>query len=135
MAASVARSCEAGIQFGTSIAVTRPYEWGVSPENDWAYGCALGGRDARCHYDRSPTGGFALVPPPLADTISLPDTLALLDGPFAELAANVANGAYAIWLGSGVLVQEDAETGRLSRDRPRAPAFPLGARGILRVPG
>jgi SIR2-like domain len=42
------------------------------------------------------------VPPPPADTISLPDTLALLDGQFAELAAGVANGAYAIWLGSGV---------------------------------
>ena len=42
------------------------------------------------------------MPLPPADTISLPDTLALLDGQFAALAAGVADGAYAIWLGSGI---------------------------------
>lgn len=42
-----------------------------------------------------------MAPSP-ADTISLPDTLALLDGQFAELASGVADGKYAIWLGSGV---------------------------------
>lgn len=44
---------------------------------------------------------MALGPPPAA-TITVSDTLALLDGPFAALAAGVAEDRYALWLGSGI---------------------------------
>ena len=39
---------------------------------------------------------------PTALTITVAQTLALLDGPFAELAEGVAEGQYALWLGSGI---------------------------------
>ena len=42
------------------------------------------------------------MPPPFAATRNLPDVLALLDTDFVELTAGVADGAYAIWLGSGI---------------------------------
>lgn len=42
------------------------------------------------------------MPPPPADSISLPDTLDLLDGQFLTFAKGVADGAYAFWLGSGI---------------------------------
>ena len=42
------------------------------------------------------------MPPPYAATRTLPDILALLDNQFVELAAGVANGDYAVWLGSGI---------------------------------
>ena len=42
------------------------------------------------------------MPPPFAATRNLPDVLTLLDTDFVELAAGVADGAYAIWLGSGI---------------------------------
>ena len=42
------------------------------------------------------------MPPPPAATITIRDTLAMLDGPKAELAAGVANGRYVFWLGSGI---------------------------------
>ena len=37
-----------------------------------------------------------------AATISIRETLDLLDGPFAELGLGVAQGQYALWLGSGL---------------------------------
>lgn len=37
-----------------------------------------------------------------ADTISIVDTLELLDGPFDSFAKGVAEGKYAFWLGSGI---------------------------------
>jgi hypothetical protein len=40
--------------------------------------------------------------PPSAGTITVAQTLALLDGPFVELAEGVAEGQYALWLGSGI---------------------------------
>lgn len=40
--------------------------------------------------------------PPPAASISVRDTLALLDGPFASVAAGIAEGRYAFWLGSGI---------------------------------
>lgn len=42
------------------------------------------------------------MPAPFAETISLPDTLELLDGPFFTFAEGVADGAYGFWLGSGI---------------------------------
>jgi SIR2-like domain len=39
---------------------------------------------------------------PTAATISVRETLELLDGPFAELSDGVAQGRYAFWLGSGI---------------------------------
>ncbi len=39
---------------------------------------------------------------PTAADISVTRTLALLDGPFAELAQGVVEGCYALWLGSGI---------------------------------
>lgn len=42
------------------------------------------------------------MPPPFAATRTLPDTLGLLDAQFAELAVGIADGTYAIWLGSGI---------------------------------
>jgi hypothetical protein len=45
---------------------------------------------------------MSLVPAPSASTISIRETLDLLDGPFAELAVGVAQGRYAFWLGSGI---------------------------------
>ena len=39
---------------------------------------------------------------PTAADISVTRTLALLDGPFAELAQGVVEGRYALWLGSGI---------------------------------
>lgn len=39
---------------------------------------------------------------PSAATITVGETLALLDGDFADLAAGVANAQYAFWLGSGI---------------------------------
>ncbi len=40
--------------------------------------------------------------PPTAGAITVAQTLALLDGPFVELAVRVAEGQYAFWLGSGI---------------------------------
>jgi hypothetical protein len=37
-----------------------------------------------------------------AGTITVAETLSLLDGPFRELAVGVAEGRYAFWLGSGI---------------------------------
>jgi hypothetical protein len=42
------------------------------------------------------------VTDPSADSISVDETLRLLDGPFAPLAEGVANGHYVCWLGSGI---------------------------------
>lgn len=42
------------------------------------------------------------MPPPFAATRTLPDILASLDAQFRELAEGVADGGYAIWLGSGI---------------------------------
>ena len=39
---------------------------------------------------------------PNAATISLTETLALLDGDFAAFANGVADARYAFWLGSGI---------------------------------
>lgn len=39
---------------------------------------------------------------PTAASISIRQTLALLDGPYAEVSAGVAQGSYAFWLGSGI---------------------------------
>src|SRR5580700_3727159 len=39
---------------------------------------------------------------PTAATITVRETLDLLDGPFAGLAEGVAQGQYAFWLGSGI---------------------------------
>lgn len=44
----------------------------------------------------------ASAPDPSAATITVAQTLALLDGPFAQLARGVEDGQYALWLGSGV---------------------------------
>jgi len=41
-------------------------------------------------------------PAPSAATISVRETLELLDGPFAEVAAGVGQDRYALWLGSGI---------------------------------
>jgi hypothetical protein len=41
-------------------------------------------------------------PDPTAATISIAQTLALLDGPFAGVAQGVEEGRYALWLGSGI---------------------------------
>jgi SIR2-like domain len=43
-----------------------------------------------------------MSPPPTASDISVQDTLALLDGGFADFSAGVAADRYAIWLGSGI---------------------------------
>lgn len=42
------------------------------------------------------------MPPPPAATISVRDTLAMLDGAKQEIAAGVANDQYVFWLGSGI---------------------------------
>jgi hypothetical protein len=42
------------------------------------------------------------APIPNAATISIVDTLKLLDEDFKELAVGVARGEYALWLGSGI---------------------------------
>ncbi len=42
------------------------------------------------------------MPPLPAETISLPETLGLLDGAFAAFAEGVADGVYGFWLGSGI---------------------------------
>lgn len=42
------------------------------------------------------------MPLPAAATISIADTLSLLDGPFASMAQGVAEGRYTLWLGSGI---------------------------------
>jgi hypothetical protein len=39
---------------------------------------------------------------PHASNITILQTLALLDGPFSEMAAGVADDSYAVWLGSGI---------------------------------
>ncbi len=39
---------------------------------------------------------------PSAASITVSETLALLDGPFATLARGVAEGRYVLWLGSGI---------------------------------
>ncbi|WP_459162109.1 hypothetical protein [Bradyrhizobium japonicum] len=39
---------------------------------------------------------------PTALDITIVETLALLDGDFAEFAAGIAHDQYAIWLGAGV---------------------------------
>ena len=51
---------------------------------------------------------------PTAATISLKETLDLLDGPFRDVSRGVVEGQYALWLGSGI-----------SRDRV------LGLDGVL----
>lgn len=40
--------------------------------------------------------------PPTAAAISVPQTMELLDGQFAPVAKGVADGIYALWLGSGI---------------------------------
>lgn len=42
------------------------------------------------------------MPPPVAATISVRATLAMLDGPKREIAEGVANDEYVFWLGSGI---------------------------------
>lgn len=42
------------------------------------------------------------MPPPFAATITVAETLAMLDGPKREIADGVANGLYVFWLGSGI---------------------------------
>lgn len=42
------------------------------------------------------------MPPLPAETISLPETLDLLDGSFAAFTEGVADGTYGFWLGSGI---------------------------------
>src|SRR6266852_2036129 len=42
------------------------------------------------------------MPPPAAATISVRETLDLLDGSFLALAQGVGQGRYALWLGSGI---------------------------------
>jgi hypothetical protein len=42
------------------------------------------------------------LPPPNAATISVRQTIELLDGPFASLAAAFNRGEYALWLGSAI---------------------------------
>lgn len=42
------------------------------------------------------------MPPPTAATISVRETLDLLDGSFLALAQGVGQGRYALWLGSGI---------------------------------
>ncbi len=44
------------------------------------------------------------MPPPIPDaaTITVPKTLALLDGDFAGVAQGIGRGEYALWLGSGI---------------------------------
>lgn len=42
------------------------------------------------------------MPPPPAETISVRETLDLLDNSFPDFAEGVANGRYAFWLGSGI---------------------------------
>jgi hypothetical protein len=54
------------------------------------------------------------LPSPTAASITVRETLGLLDGAFASLSAGVARGEYALWLGSG-----------LSRDRV------IGLNGVL----
>lgn len=39
---------------------------------------------------------------PNAATITVPETLALLDGPFASVAGGIAEDRYVLWLGSGI---------------------------------
>jgi hypothetical protein len=39
---------------------------------------------------------------PNAATITVPETLALLDGQFASMARGVAEDRYVLWLGSGI---------------------------------
>jgi hypothetical protein len=39
---------------------------------------------------------------PSAANITVAETLGLLDGPFTGLAKGVAEGRYALWLGSGI---------------------------------
>src|SRR3954453_13817666 len=41
-------------------------------------------------------------PQPSAGTITVGETMTLLDGRFAALTRGVANGQYAVWLGSGI---------------------------------
>src|SRR4051794_1692374 len=43
-----------------------------------------------------------MSPPPAAATISIRDTLTMLDGPKREIAEGIANGRYVFWLGSGI---------------------------------
>src|SRR5471032_1696512 len=42
------------------------------------------------------------IPPPPAATISVRDTLDLLDKSFPTFAQGIADGRYAFWLGSGI---------------------------------
>ena len=43
-----------------------------------------------------------MVRAPIASTITVRETLALLDGPFLTFAKGVAEDRYAFWLGSGI---------------------------------
>jgi hypothetical protein len=52
-----------------------------------------------------PDVSLSPTPPAAASTaftITVAQTLAVLDGPFASLAEGIANGRYALWLGSGI---------------------------------
>lgn len=42
------------------------------------------------------------MPPPAAATITVRETLNVLDGPFSAMAIGVAEGRYVLWLGSGI---------------------------------
>jgi hypothetical protein len=59
-------------------------------------------------------------PIPNAATISIADTLKLLDEDFKELAVGVAKGEYALWLGSGI-------------SRERVPGLRIVVRRLLRA--
>jgi hypothetical protein len=56
----------------------------------------------RRELDVTPPYPAPLAVPPTAVNISVAQTLALLDGRFAELGQGVAEGRYALWLGSGI---------------------------------
>lgn len=53
--------------------------------------------------------------PTSASTITVPQVLALLDGPLADVAAAIAAGEYALWLGSGISRDRVADVPTLVR--------------------
>jgi hypothetical protein len=52
---------------------------------------------------------------PTADSITVKETLELLDGEFASLAKGVASGRYVFWLGSGISRRRVPDLGGLVR--------------------
>lgn len=53
--------------------------------------------------------------PPAAATITIRNTLALLDGPKREIADGVANDQYSFWLGSGISRERMPDLGNLAK--------------------